>query len=167
MTYLNRRIYPIYISDKRRMAVHLRSRIPCPISKIYDSRHIRQIGYNCPYKHQKYNWPSRIKASTTIIGDSIPKYIKGCYEIFVQSCPGLTLNRLLYQIKMGKMATTNFRLIILHCGTNDVHSKTDEEILDLISETIIAIRQKNFVCKIAVSAIIQRLCDDEGPRLQS
>ena len=155
-------MYPIYISDKRKMAVHLRSRIPCPISKIYDSRHIRQIGYNCPYKHQKYNWPSRIKASTTIIGDSIPKYIKGCYEIFVQSCPGLTLNRLLYQ--MGKMATTNFRLIILHCGTNDVHSKTDEEILNLISETIIAIRQKNFVCKIAVSAIIQRLCDDEGPR---
>ena len=47
-----------------------------------------------------------------------------------------------------------------------MHSKTDEEILDLISETIIAIRQKNFVCKIAVSAIIQRLCDDEGPRLQ-
>ena len=64
------------------------------------------------------------------------------------------------------MATTNFRLIILHCGTNDVHSKTVEEILDLISETIIAIRQKNFVCKIAVSAIIQRQCDDEGQRLQ-
>ena len=86
-------------------------------------------------------------------------------RIFVQSCPGLTLNRLLYQIKIGKMTTTNFRLIILYCGTNDVHSKTDEKILDY-SETIIAFQQKKFVCKIAVSAIIQRLCDDEGPRLQ-
>ena len=117
-------------------------------------------------EHYKTFWPE----ISDMQRDSIPKYIKICYVIFVQSCPGLTLSRLLLQIKMGKMATIDFKLIILHCGTNDVHSKTDGESVGLFSEIIIAIKQRNYACILAMSLvyyiiIIQRPYDKQGPRL--
>ena len=56
------------------MAFQSRFRVRYPWTDVYYVRHIRQKGYNCPYKHRSYNWPSATKSSSTLISDSSPKF---------------------------------------------------------------------------------------------
>ena len=133
---------------------------PCPWSAVYDARHIREKGYNCPYKHCEYRWPSVMRHSSTLLSDSIPKFINTCYELNVQAVPGLRLNSLLYKIKLGQFRIKDCKLVILHCGTNDFLSKSNDEIVCLLQRTVSAVRRLNPLCIIAVSSIIQRPCDD-------
>ena len=83
------------------MAFQNRFRQRCPWADVYDARHIRLNGYNCPYKHRAYNWPSSTRSSSTLISDSIPKFFNKCHELHVQAVPGLRLEQMLY--KMGQI----------------------------------------------------------------
>ena len=131
----------------------------CPWADVYDARHIRLKGYNCPYKHRAYDWPSATKGST-LISDSIPKFVNRCHELHVQAMPGLRFEQMLFKIKLGQLSVKNSKLVILHCGTNNFLSSSNDDILSLIERNISAVRVHNPTCIIAKSAIIQRSCDN-------
>ena len=54
----------------------------------------------------------------------------------------------------------NSKFVILHCGTNNFLSSSNDDILSLIERNIAAVRVHNPTCVIAISAIIQRPYDD-------
>ena len=58
-------------------------------SNVYDTKHNKAVGYNCPYKHKEYQWPAKIKSNHFIIGDSIVQILKD-------------FDRLCWKIKLSK-----------------------------------------------------------------
>lgn len=97
----------------------------------------------------------------TLISDSLCKYINQTNQIHVQGFPGVNLSGLRWKIGLGKVRLNEFKIIILHVGTNDVQLKSVSEIVELYHKLIISVRNlASCRAVIAVSAIIPRPTDE-------
>ena len=131
----------------------------CPVSAVYNQKHIDRVGYNCPYKHVSYHWPATVSANFTLISDSICKFVKQTNQTFVQAFPGATTGGLIWKIGLGRVLLSSFRIIVLHIGTNDLGSSV-QKILSDMNQLILTIR-KTTSATIAISAIIPRPVDEK------
>ena len=59
-------------------------------------------------------------------------------------------------VKMFRARVSSYKLIILHIGTNDLESRSSQDILTLYHDLLAVIRSQNKQTKIAFSAIIPR-----------
>ena len=131
----------------------------CHISSDYNWEHIKKTGYCCTLKHRSYHWPARIRNNNTLISDSICKYSNRLHDTFVQAFPGATLHSITQKVRLGKIKVADYKIVILHVGTNDLFRYSSEEILELMDKLIKLIRQKNQKAVIVLSQIIHRPCD--------
>ena len=138
-----------------------RNQIMCPVSRHYDEQHIKKYGYKCSYKHASYFWPGMVNSESTIIRDSICKFVNKTNRVLVQAFPGMTLQTLLNKLLNNVIKVSDFRIIIIHVGTNNIHdvSITAERFIILIKEIVQIIRLRNPSALIAVSGLVPRPCD--------
>ena len=85
----------------------------CTKSKVYDADHIKAVGYNCAYR------PAKIVHNHCITGDSIVNVLKTTNQANIISYPGITIDKLYWKIKLGKVQLNQYKVIVIHVGTND------------------------------------------------
>ena len=102
----------------------------CHISPDYDWKHIKLSGYYCTLKHRSYQWPAKINNNDTLISDSICKYSRTLHDTFVQAYPVANIKSIIFKIRIGKVKVNDYKIIILHLGTNDLHSRNPYAILN-------------------------------------
>ena len=137
-----------------------RKKTYCPVSDVYDINHIRQFGYNCPYRHREYKWPAVIADNFTLVSDSLCKFVHQSNQVYVQSYPGATVRGLCWKIGLGKVRLCGYKIIVLHVGTNDLISKPIERIVEDYEQLILSVRKLSNKALIGVSAIIPRPIDE-------
>lgn len=138
------------------------NRIHCPKGHVYDARHIERYGYYCPYKHVEYHWPPRKDTQvSTVISDSICKFIRFMHTCGVQAFPGATIQRLTTKVQLGYVNLHHMKNIIVHVGTNNIEQSSVQDIIVNFERLINAIQQKNPVAKIFISSILPRPKDGE------
>ena len=133
--------------------------INCPVSCFYDRTHIERFGYRCPYKHKAYFWPGEISNEFTIISESICKFIYHTNKTLVQAYPGLTLEDLLAKLFKEEIKVTDFKIVIVHVGTNNLVQTSLERFMQLVENITSYIITKNPGVSLAWSGIIPRPCD--------
>lgn len=135
--------------------VHL-YKIDCPVSSVYDIHHIKLTGTACKYRHNWYSWPAKIYPNFTIISDSICKQVNETNHILVQSVPGAEIQDIFWCIRFGEIKVKNFRIIVLHIGTNNLLKDTHSKILYYMERLILYVQSFCPKVKVAISSIIQR-----------
>ena len=132
------------------------SRQICPVSKIYDAKHLRTVGLNCPYKHKIYHWVAKISSNHCVIGDSIIKFLKVTNQADVISFPGINIDGLYWKIRLSGKRLSQYKIIVLHVGTNDVEAHVEGEILRKYQRLLSAVRKCNGKAIIGISSILPR-----------
>lgn len=96
-----------------------------------------------------------------IIGDSIIKNVADVHHAIVRSYCGDTIEDICNHVITSGRATQIYhkKAIIIHAGTNDIHSMDVQEMLQDLKNLIDAIRFWPPDVKICVSGIIPRPCD--------
>ena len=122
-------------------------------------KHIKLSGYFCTLKHRSYQWPAKINNNNTLISDSICKYSRTLHDTFVQAYPGANIKSIIFKIRIGKVRINDYKIIILHLGTNDLHSRNPDAILNDMRTLFHLIRRKNPEGTIVLSQIIHRPID--------
>ena len=130
----------------------------CSRSKTYDTNHIKAVGLDCPYRHSEYYWPARITSNHCIIGDSIIKFLKITNQADVISYPGITIDRLYWKIKLGKINLNQYKVIVIHVGTNDVEGNHVNVIIEKYLRLLEIVRYRNNSAVIGVSSILPKPC---------
>ena len=139
----------------------------CPIRKVYDKVHIRLTGYRCRYRHLAYYWPCKWpNYKFTLISDSICKNVKYTKSLFIQAFPGATIERLTWMMRMNLVYFKNYRVVVLHVGTNNVNRDSVDLIIEKMKKLVVATQRINPKAKIFISGIIPRYKDDEIHRLK-
>ena len=77
----------------------------------------------------------------------------------MQRFPGINISGLGYEIANRKCDIWSYNVIIIHVGTNDIHSRTIYQLYCFYKSLLYQIRYHNFSAKILMSAIIPRWCD--------
>ena len=67
----------------------------CPVSLIYDRKHVTLRGSNCKFRHTMYRWEGKSDNRVGLIADSLCKWVRYVPHLNVQSVPGLTLPKTL------------------------------------------------------------------------
>jgi lysophospholipase L1-like esterase len=114
-----------------------------------------------------YKWHGHDKIVATIIGDSIIKWVRAIRHTDTQSIPGLDLDRAFQKVKEGTLDVVNYSIVVIHVGTNNIHSCTPEQITEKAENLTNLIAQMNPSAKIAVSGILPRPIDDKSPWVES
>jgi hypothetical protein len=114
-----------------------------------------------------FKWHGHDKIVATIIGDSILKWVRAIRHTDTQALPGLNLDRAIQKVKDGTIDVVNYSIVVIHVGTNNIHSSTPEEIAEKTETLTDLIAQKNPTAKIAVSAILPRPIDNPSPWVES
>ena len=133
----------------------------CKYSNVYDTKHIKAVGYSCPYKHKEYHWPAKIRSNHCIIGDTIIKFLKVTNQAYVVAYPGINIDRLCWKIKLNKPSISRYSLIVLHVGTNDVVDLGIQTILNKYKILLAAVRQSNSKAIVGFSSIFPRPCSSK------
>ena len=131
----------------------------CKKSKIYNSDHIKSVGINCPYKHSEYYWPAKVKNNHCIIGDSIVKFLKITNQADVIAFPGATIDRLYWKIKLEKVLLRQYKVIVLHVGTNDLQGNGIEEIVLKYLRLLELVKDLNNSVRVGVSSVLPKPCE--------
>ena len=141
----------------------------CRLSNNYNIQHIRQVGLNCPFKHKTYHWPAKICSNHCILGDSIVKFLKITNQADVISFPGINVDRLTWKIKLNKIILSNYKIIIIHVGTNDIECRSVDEFICYYSLLLKTIKCKNANAIIGISSILPKPCvsDIENTKINS
>ena len=132
----------------------------CHISADYNWNHIKLSGYNCNLKHRSYQWPAKIANNNTLISDSICKYSRSLNDTFVQAYPGANINSITFKIRIGRIKVTEYSIIILHVGTNDLWKRNPSIVINDMKLLIETIRTRNPTAVIVLSQLINRPCDE-------
>ena len=133
----------------------------CPVSTSYDAKHLKQVGYNCPYRHTFYHWPAKVKANHCIVGDSIIKLLKVTNQADVVSFPGINIDRLYWKIRLSGLKLSQYKIIVLHVGTNDIASFSPVDFVRKYLRLISAVKKCNESAIVAVSSILPRPRDPD------
>ena len=128
-------------------------------NKIYDFHHIQEVGTDCHFKHTEYHWPAKISSDHCIIGDSIVKFIKITNHADVKAFPGITIERLYWKVRLNKVDLKQYKIILVHVGTNDIITNSVKGIINSYCKLIEAVKIKNPKAQIGVSSILPRPCD--------
>lgn len=94
----------------------------------------------------------------TLVSDSICKHVKGLKGCTLQAYSGACISDIIYNIKNG-VTIVNFDVIIVHVGTNDIHTLNLSEFSFRLHKLISLIRHFNFSSKLIFSAILPRPVD--------
>ena len=133
----------------------------CSTSKIYDYKHIKSVGLNCPHRHGEYFWPARVKNNHCIIGDSIVKFLKITNQADVIAYPGITVDKLFWKIKLAQIDCKSYKIIVIHVGTNDLSGNDIKTILLKYKRLIKLVQSVNSSAVIGVSSILPKPCETE------
>ena len=104
-----------------------------------------------------------------ILSDSIAKLITlhcPIYRTCLKAFPGITINRLAGKIDSREVSLSKFEYIIVHVGTNDLGSRSDDEIKASYNNLITFLLSKTSA-QLFMSAILPRPVDyeDSGRRV--
>ena len=133
----------------------------CRRSRIYDAKHIETEGLNCPFRHSEYHWPATVANNHCIIGDSIVKFLKTTNQADVISFPGITIDRLYWKIKLGKVNLEQYKIIVIHVGTNDVKGNHLNVIVQKYLRLLEIVRYKNHSAGIGLSSVLPKPCETQ------
>ena len=95
----------------------------------------------------------------SILCDSIGKHVQAFDDCVIHAFPGTTIQRLTSKIKRQPNLVRNATFVLIHVGTNNVHSHTPAEIrrlFELLVDQIVLVVPN---ARIMISAILPRLCD--------
>ena len=95
----------------------------------------------------------------SILCDSIGKHVQAFDDCVIHAFPGTTIQRLTSKIKRQPNLVRNATFVLIHVGTNNVHSHTPAEIrrlFELLVDQIVVVVPN---ARIMISAILPRLCD--------
>lgn len=127
--------------------------------KVYDKKHIKAAGYNCPFRHRSYLWPGLVSNDFTLISDSMAKYVNKTKHLLVLAVPGLTIDTLTWDVRLEERTyCKNFKIIIVHLGTNNINDSV-EDFLSKYEKLLAALKRRNPDTLIVVSAILPRPVD--------
>jgi hypothetical protein len=97
---------------------------------------------------------------TTLIGDSIVQFMTERLYTSVQSLPGSYAKNFIRMCESGRLSISNFQVIVVHMGCNDLCESTPDQICVIFENIIQYIRDKNPTCMIAISGILPKPCDN-------
>ena len=137
-------------------------RSTCTKREVFDEEHRNKFGYRCLYRHSKYIWPGKFEDKFILISDSICKYVHDLDETRVEAYPGATISDIEELIIQNKI-NINYRIIILHLGSNFLCKYTVEEIRTRLEQLIVAVEDRNPAALIVLSGIIPKLTERHGP----
>ena len=92
----------------------------CPVSLLYDRKHITLRGPNCRYRHDMFKWEGVKDNRVGLVSDSICKRIREIPHMSTQAVPGLTLSEALTKMTNGTINIHGFEALVLFLGTNNL-----------------------------------------------
>ena len=95
-----------------------------------------------------------VQDNFSLISDSLCKLVNWTNQIYIQAYPGLTIEDLHWKIGLNSV-NLNFKITVLHVGTNDLESHSADKIIADLENLLNVISAKS-KGRIAVSAIIPR-----------
>jgi hypothetical protein len=128
----------------------------CRHGRIFDDKHFNISGQFCRHKHRLFRWNGVNGRNVTLLSDSLCKWVRSIRNTDVQAIPGLNLDRLIDRINDYTLYVSNYRLIVLNVGTNNLVMDSQEEIIQKLTNVIEVIRAKNPNAGIAVNSIFFR-----------
>jgi hypothetical protein len=114
-----------------------------------DKRRIRAKGYN--------------GNRATLLGDSIIQFISEMTSTSIQSMPGTYARDIIWMCQHSILDIHNFEAIVVHTSTNDLCDTPVAEIVEVFSDILGYVREVNPTCRLAVSGVLPRPCDDKCP----
>jgi hypothetical protein len=100
----------------------------------------------------------------TMIGDSIIQFLTDLLYTSIQSIPGTYARHLVNMCISGRLDISNFKCVVIFCGTNDLTDSSNAQIMASMSRIIAYIRQQNHDARIAICGVLPRPCDGMNPR---
>lgn len=128
-------------------------------SKVYNSRHIQEVGYTCSLKHREYKWPALEQSHGILISDSICKYINKLKYLDVHAFPGCTLEMLFSKIITREILLDQYQLVILHVGTNNLSNCSSSRIIALYMRIVRYIKYHYPIISLSISGMLPRIDD--------
>ena len=128
----------------------------CRVGRVFDERHLHASGSFCRHKHTLFRWKGKLNSDATLLSDSLAKWVKDVRFIDTQAIPGLSIQRAIQKVEDQTLSVSNYRLIVLLIGTNNVTKSHPDHIAQDLAALINLIRQKNPAAKIACNGIIYR-----------
>jgi hypothetical protein len=95
----------------------------------------------------------------TLIADSICQNMRDMLYTSLQSVPGVYARHVIDLCERGSFIVEDFSIIVIALATNDLCDSSPVEIGNVFANIITYIREKNPTCRIAISGILPRLCD--------
>ena len=105
--------------------------------------------------------------STTILTDSIGKYVSRFPNGIVHAFPGVTLERLAKKILNDPtLINLNNCYVLVHVGTNNLQTHSLEEIRELYEQLVAVILSVNPRARVLISSILPRAVDYSETQLK-
>ena len=95
----------------------------------------------------------------TLIADSICQNMWDMLYTSLQAIPGAYARYVVDMCKQGSFNVQEFSIIVIALATNDLCDSSPAEIGNEFAKIIAYIREQNPTCRIAISGILPRLCD--------
>jgi hypothetical protein len=143
------------------MDIQTMKKTPCPVSSVYDQKHYDKYDFRCRFKHSVFHWEGTVDNQIGLISDSIFKWVNDTPHVELQAFPGMTLESAFDKLVAGQVKISGFHGIILHLGTNSLHTHDPSTIGDLMLDIIFFLQHVVPFTRLGVSMIIPRPKDPQ------